>query len=146
MKTVCLILLIFLFIAENLGATDDCKKYVKDIKNYVKCRTPAWMHQGAPFSLSKESPALEGGTFIGMIKSPGPKKSGKKLKIKGIRFIEGDAIKTEHLQEAIVVYVYPSGNTIELDREISWTKGEGIHFWFEGKRPNIGASLFLPPK
>ena len=99
------------------------------------------------FTLKSTSPVIDSGTWLTSITSPTG--SGKSFSVTdasyfydgyGISGENGDSIKTESGEEAIVVEI--AGDKITVDRFISWTTGDGIALKYYGSSPDIGAQEY----
>jgi len=96
------------------------------------------------FTLKSDSPAIDAGTWLTTITSPAG--FGKSFNVADASYFYdgygifgeiGDTIKTKSGSEANIIAI--TGNSITVDRDISWKSGEGLALKFNGSFPDIGA-------
>ncbi len=97
------------------------------------------------FHLKENSEAIDKGGFLTFTSSSG---EGRIIEVldasyftDGYGLKEGDLIKVGNERVRVVDVNYAS-NTIEVDRDIKWSKGEGISYNYYGTAPDIGAYEF----
>jgi len=91
------------------------------------------------------SPAIDAGSYLTTITSAGG--SGTTFAVAdagyfmdGWGIIEGDTIRLfETGQTALVVEVDYAGHQITVDRELTWTSGQGVSLPYSGSAPDAGA-------
>lgn len=101
------------------------------------------------FRFKSDSVAIDAGDFLTRTVSSG---SGKRVIVNDARFftdglgiVSGDKIQIGDdgkEEDLIVASVNYANNTIILNREISWDKGEGVSFPYSGNNPDIGVYEF----
>ncbi len=95
------------------------------------------------FHLKDQSRAIDAGAFLTFTNSGG---EGKIIKVQDASYFtdgyglrEGDLIRVGDNDSVRVVRVDYSSNTIEVDRDIKWQKGDPVSYDYKGKAPDIGA-------
>lgn len=100
------------------------------------------------YSLETNSSAIDKGDFLTHAVGSG---SGRNLKVANSRYfmdgyeiMDGDVIKfASNGQIAKIVSVIDSVN-IMIDRDVTWTDGDGISLFYYGSSPDIGAFEYIP--
>ncbi len=118
----------------------------KSFENY-KTHSPHAISANNPlitsdFYLKAGSPCIDKGGFLTFTSSSG---SGKEIKVNDARYFtgrwgleSGEKIKIGS-KSAVVVKSDYKNKTITIDRALSWSKGEGVTYDFNGAAPDIGA-------
>ncbi len=98
-----------------------------------------------------QSPLIDAGTYLTVIKSRSG--SGKSFEVSdssyfmdgwGIANLKGDEIRLYGSSEtARIVSINHSTDTITVDRDLKWKKGQGISLSYAGAAPDIGAHEYL---
>ncbi len=94
------------------------------------------------FHLKKGSLCIDKGAFLTFTSSSG---KGRVVKVEDARYFtgrwgleSGERIKIGK-KSAVVLKSDYKNKTVTIDRELSWNKGEGVTYDFEGAAPDIGA-------
>ena len=95
------------------------------------------------YSLKDDSPCKNAGGFLTFTLTSG---SGTLIKVNDARYFtdgfgvkEGDKIRVGDNPAVRVIGVDYSRNEIRVDNSISWNRGDGVSYDYEGSAPNIGA-------
>ncbi len=100
------------------------------------------------FTLREGSPMIDAGAFLTLTSGSG---SGSTLMTvedagwftDGFGIISGDTIQVEDQKSfAVITAVDYAGNTLTLDRPLSWNSGKGVSLRYFGRAPDIGAFEF----
>jgi hypothetical protein len=95
--------------------------------------------------LKPSSPCIDSGAFLTTVTSPGGSVTQFTVKdaayfTDGWGIVEGDYIQLEGSTErAHITHIDYTGNTITVDRVLTWTANSGVGLAYEGKAPDIGA-------
>jgi parallel beta-helix repeat protein len=95
------------------------------------------------FHLDSDSPAIDAGAFLTRTVSSG---SGNIIDVSntiyfcdGFGMRSGDLIKVGEKEVATITNIDDENHTITLDRNISWSKGDGVSYPYSNTAPDIGA-------
>ncbi|MCK4788787.1 MAG: right-handed parallel beta-helix repeat-containing protein, partial [Desulfobacteraceae bacterium] len=101
------------------------------------------------FRLESTSPMIDAGTFLTKTTNSG---SGTVINVEDARYfmdgwgiIEGDLIQLQGQTQPVKILKI-SGNTITVDKSLTWSSGTGVSLPYNGKSPDIGAKEFSGPK
>ncbi len=99
--------------------------------------------ESGDFRLGETSPCLNRGNFLTKTVDSG---SGRIVGVEDARYFSdgfglaaGDQIMVGKNNPAVITSVDYAGNTITLDRDISWNKADGLSYAYAGAAPDIGA-------
>ena len=119
--------------------------YPQLIKNSIELDAAFINEAGRDFHLSATSPLIDIGAFLTRAVTSG---SGKVMTVAdasyfydgfGIPGEAGDTIQIDGQSvTAIIVAVDYTNNTLTLDRDLTWTDGQGVSLKFNGTAPDIG--------
>ncbi|HEX9935155.1 MAG TPA: right-handed parallel beta-helix repeat-containing protein [bacterium] len=100
------------------------------------------------FALESNSPAIDQGGFLTQTVGAG---SGKTLTVKNARYFsdgfgitDGDVIKIASNGQTATIVSVTDSTQIVLDRDVTWTDGDGVSLFYYGNAPDIGASEYIP--
>lgn len=120
--------------------------YPQLIKNSIEQDASFVSEANSDFRLSANSPLIDAGTFLTSTVNAG---SGNVMTVADTSYfydgfgIPGEAGDTIQLNgqsgTATVVAVDYTNNTLTLDRNLSWSAGQGLSLAFNGSAPDIGA-------
>lgn len=102
---------------------------------------------GNDFSLQSDSPCIDAGDFLTRTTSSG---SGTSLVVEDARYftdgygvIQGDLVQVGSNNPVRITSINYNTNTITLEKNISWNKGDGVSYSYSGSAPDIGAYEYV---
>jgi hypothetical protein len=111
---------------------------------------PLFVNEGGrDFSLQDQSMAIDAGTYLTRTLASG---SGTEIQVEdagyffdGFGIVEGDQIRLGgESGTARILSVDYLANTVTVDRELTWSAGQGVSLAYHGGAPDIGAYEFDP--
>jgi hypothetical protein len=106
-----------------------------------------WSQTQPNFALTSGSPAIGGGTWLATITSSSGSGTSFNVNNAGWFFagltaaghtVPGDTIQLQG-QASTVVITSISGNTITVNRSLTWTNRQGVALSYSGSAPDVGA-------
>ncbi len=101
------------------------------------------------FHLTNQSPMIDQGVFLTKTVSAG---TGTEIPVEDVKYFfdgfdipeeTGDLIQLEGESElAYIIDIDYENNILTIDRELSWSQGQGVSLPYDGDRPDIGAFEF----
>lgn len=105
--------------------------------------------EGLDFTLTAASPMIDAGAFLTTAIGSG---TSNVLPVQDVGYFYdgygisgevGDKIQLENSQETVIITsINYNDNRLTLDREITWTNGQGVSLMYSGVAPDIGADEY----